>query len=411
MKPNRLILKFLLLVSVFFVCSIAYTFEQIYQPSLFERDIFIFSPEIIPLLINSFLVISIFYFFYTQRNCSKIGTNKIKLFQEETINQNKNSPLYTDQLLIDYFPNILCIKDQNGRWIQANSEYLISLDMQYPDYIGKTDAYLALNSNSNSSVFQENTILTKKAWRLRKSVKSNMPITLKNGDTVQLEILTTPIFDKNNQPFRLLVTGEQVQQSHKTKNELALLTAIFSTSHLSFIILDEALKIASANNAFCSLFGFSLNEVNNQFLSYITYSKQDFCKSIQTYFQTNHYQLWSGEVECKKKNGEIILIKLEIKPILSKYETFDNYFVTLEDITLLKENEKRILRIAHYDHLTGLVNRAMFMDRLAQFLSAAQRHKLNAIIFFIDLDNFKIVNDTLGHDAGDEVIKQTATRL
>ena len=234
-----------------------------------------------------------------------------------------------------------------------------------------------------------------------------------------LETLTTPIFDETNAPYRLLITGQQIEQDKKTKDdkktkkELALFSTIFSTSHLSFIILDESLRIISTNNAFSSLFGFSFDEVNNQLISYVTCSKnkQVFCNIIQTYFQKNNYELWSGEVECKKKNGEVMIIKLEIKPILSKDEEFDNYFVTLEDITQSKENERRIFRIANYDHLTGLVNRAMFMNRMAQFISVAHRHHLNAMVFFLDLDKFKIVNDTYGHDAGDEVLKETSARL
>lgn len=167
------------------------------------------------------------------------------------------------------------------------------------------------------------------------------------------------------------------------------------------------------NNAFCSLFDVSFNEVKNKSLSFlIADPKQEkFNETIRTYFTTNNYQLWAGEIICKKRSGEKVLIKLEIKPILSEDNIFDNFFVTFEDITLIKQNEKRILKIAHYDHLTGLVNRVMFMDKMVQFLSAAKRHNLTAIIFFIDLDKFKVVNDTLGHDAGDEILKQTAARL
>lgn len=395
------------------ISNFAYTVVQIYQPSLFETDFFFFPHEIIPLLTSCIIVISILFFFYANKSRRQSNINHSAVVQEQIISQSKNSSLYTDQILIDYFPNILCIKDPNGRWVQANPEYLLFLDMQLADYIGKTDAYLALNLHSNSSVFQENIVQDKKAWETRKGVRKSISITLKNGDKVEFDILTTPLFDENNQPFRLLVSGQQIQQIQKTENELALFSSIFSTSHLSFIIVNETLKITSANHAFFSLFGFSLDEVKNQSLSYLISrkQKQEFCEQIQTYFQKNNYQLWSGEIECKKKNEEIILIKLEIKPILSKNHSYDNYFVTLEDITQFKEEEKRILQIAHYDHLTGLANRAMFMDRIAQFLSAAQRHKLTAVVFFIDLDKFKVVNDTLGHDAGDEVLKQTASRL
>jgi len=351
--------------------------------------------------------------FYQQKNGTSIDENETELIQVKNSNNTVAPFSYSDQLLIDTFPGILCIKDQYGRWLQANTEYLTLLDLQDTEYVGKTDAYLALNVIANSIVFQQNVMQDKKAWQLGNRVKKTMSFVREGGGTVEMEILTTPLFGENKQPFRLVVSGQHLQQSLKEKTKLELLSSIFSNSHLSFLILDESLKITSANSAFSSLFGFSSEEITSQLISHITTTKQkqDFCTTILAYFQKNNFQLWSGEVECKKKNGRQILIKLEIKPILSKENTFDNYFVTLEDITLFKENEKRILQIAHYDHLTGLVNRAMFMDRMAQFLSAAERHNLTAVIFFIDLDKFKIVNDTLGHDAGDDVLKETAKRL
>ncbi len=395
-----------------FVSNIAYLVIPVFQ-SGFELNSYFFSPETILLLINSLFVVLMLILFYQQKNDTSIDENETELIQVENSNHTVASFSYSDQLLIDTFPGILCIKDQYGRWLQANTEYLTLLDLQDTEYVGKTDAYLALNVKANSIVFQQNVMQDKKAWQLGNRVKKTMSFVREGGGTVEMEILTTPLFGENKQPFRLVVSGQHLQQSLKAKTKLELLSSIFSNSHLSFLILDESLKITSANSAFSSLFGFSSEEITSQLISHITTTKQkqDFCTTILAYFQKNNFQLWSGEVECKKKNGRQILIKLEIKPILSKENTFDNYFVTLEDITLFKENEKRILQIAHYDHLTGLVNRAMFMDRMAQFLSAAERHNLTAVIFFIDLDKFKIVNDTLGHDAGDDVLKETAKRL
>jgi diguanylate cyclase (GGDEF)-like protein/PAS domain S-box-containing protein len=395
-----------------FVSNIAYLVIPVFQ-SGFEINSYLYAPEIILLLINSLFVVLMLLLFYKQKKSTLIYENETELIQVENSNNTIAPFSYSDQLLIDTLPDILCIKDQYGRWLQANTEYLTLLDLQDTDYIGKTDAYLALNVNTNSLVFQQNVIQDKKAWQLRNRVKKTMSFVCEGGRMVEMEISTTPLFGENNQPFRLLISGQPLQQSLIAKTKLELLSSIFSSSHLSFMILDESLKITSTNSAFTSLFGFSSKEITSQLISHITTTKQkqDFCTTILAYFQKNNFQLWSGEVQCQKKNGRLILIKLEINPILSKENTFDNYFVTLEDITLFKENEKRILQIAHYDHLTGLVNRAMFMDRMAQFLSAAERHNLTAVIFFIDLDKFKIVNDTLGHDAGDDVLKETAKRL
>lgn len=382
---------------------------QIYRADLFEMPFFIYLPKIIPLLINGTFVALACFFFYSQKKKSQCNVDDFQVKKSKKVTHT-----YTDSTLIDHIPNLFCIKDQEGRWIQASDKYLKILNLQYVDYIGKTDTYLALKSNSNNSaMFQENMILDKKAWKRKRKVKKHITLAVENGTPVQLEIISTPVFDENNRPSRLFVTGHFLRPSQTVINEFDLLTTIFSTSHLSFIILNADLKIVSVNAAFSSLLGYSANELKDQLISSVINSeqKEDFCTIINAFFRNNDFQLWSGEIECKKKNKDVIIGKLEIKPVLSKKDTFDNYFVTLEDVTLVKQKENRILNMAHHDHLTGLVNRAMFMDRMAQFLSTAKRHNLNTIIFFLDLDKFKIVNDSLGHDAGDDVLKETAKRL
>ncbi len=401
-----------ILTSVLLLGNISAIIMHTYFPELLESYVFIFPPEIILLLINSVTILYILLCYTQKKSISAIS---IENKPPPGINLDKNitSTGYSDRLLIENFPNILCIKDKKGRWLHATPEYLILLDMRYIDYVGKTDAFLAKRSNANKSAFNKNIAQDKRAWDVRQGIKKTISFIVGESSTTQLEVLTTPLFDKKNEPFRLIVTGQRIEQEQKNKDKLEVLKTIFFNSHLSFVILNESLNVISNNLAFSLLFGYSSSEIKNKKISYLTNTEKNkgFCENIEADFQKYNFQLWSGEVECKMKNGQIILVKIEIKPILSEKKTFDYYFVTLDDITLVKENEKRILQIAHYDFLTGLVNRAMFMDRLAQFLSAAERHKLTAIILFIDLDKFKSVNDSLGHDAGDEVLKETAKRL
>lgn len=404
----------LFLVSITLILiNLIYSAAKFYQPDLFDAIPVTFSDEIIPLLTNSLFIILVCLFFFTQKKKMQAKLDEMLSNAVPPAIQHSKSAVYSDITLIDNIPNLFCIKDQNGRWLQASPEYLETLELLFTDYIGKTDAYLALNSTGNNLVFQENMLQDKNAWKTKKAVKKDLTLTRENGDTIQLEFITTPVFDKANQPFRLFITGQISKEIQKKIDRTELLSSIFFTSHLCFIILDDALKITSANTAFSTLLGYPLEEVENQSISYLVNpkGKEDFCKKIETYFQNNNYQLWSMDIECKKANGDPIIAKFEIKPIRSKNDTFDNYFVTIEDITINKQRELHLSRIAHFDHLTGLVNRIMFLDRMARFLSAAKRHKLHAVIFFIDLDKFKLVNDTLGHDAGDEVLKETAKRL
>lgn len=159
----------------------------------------------------------IFAFFYINKKQKVNKIDATNSVQKPAVDVNKSTSFYTDLLLIEHFPNLLCIKDLNGKWIQASPKYLFYLNMQNIDYMGKTDAYLVDNSKNNQTIFLKNIAQDKKAWELRKSVKSNMLFTLNDGYDIQLEIITTPIYDDANNPFRLLVTGKQIELTQKTK--------------------------------------------------------------------------------------------------------------------------------------------------------------------------------------------------
>lgn len=195
-------------------------------------------------------------------------------------------------------------------------------------------------------------------------------------------------------------------------NRRQLLSHVLEVSHISYALLDERLHIKESNSAFSELFGYSPGELENQPLSMMLASDEGvkFTPSFAAKLKDRRKKYWSGEVNCRPKNSRHFPGKLEITPINGNKEKA-LYFATLADITRQKLDEKRIIRIAHYDDLTGLANRVMFYERLGQFLSTSQRYNLHAVIFFIDLDRFKAVNDNLGHDAGDELLKETAKRL
>jgi diguanylate cyclase (GGDEF)-like protein len=132
---------------------------------------------------------------------------------------------------------------------------------------------------------------------------------------------------------------------------------------------------------------------------------------LQTdFFAGNPRRLWSGELICVTKTGRDFPVKLEVSAIIKENNDFV-YFGSLLDITQQKQAEKRIIKLSYYDELTGLINRSMFYDRLRKFISSAKASNAHAAIFVIDLDRFKIINESLGHDAGNELLKVIATRL
>jgi diguanylate cyclase (GGDEF)-like protein/PAS domain S-box-containing protein len=317
------------------------------------------------------------------------------------------SPQDTDYLrIIENFPEFLCLKDKNGRWLRASRSYLHSFNLQDVEYIGKTDDDLMHVPQCNVRALRLSLIQDKSAWHLRRKVKETRVITRQDKDNKILEMTRTPIFDAMQERLHLIVTGHFVDQTEKTK--LEQIEQAFHVCNLCFLFLDTQFKISRVNPAFTQLTGYVFDEIANQPLSVIIDDQIDLIRT--DFFNKEQEVLWTGELHCRHKFGQTFPVKLDIVAITQEGQEV-SYFATLADITEQRQSEQRVIQIAHYDDLTGLVNRVVFFDQLNQFLKSAKHQPYFAVIFFIDLDRFKTVNDSLGHDAGNSLLKETASRL
>ena len=206
---------------------------------------------------------------------------------------------------------------------------------------------------------------------------------------------------------------KQKNQNDTDSKEIELTASAFFSNYLSMLVVDSDFKIIRINDAFSSLTGYSGNEVLDNEFSIINHAKNaaDFQSTIKAYFKYNLQQLWQGEITCRSKQGATFPAKLAISRIKSEINSTTYYVINLLDLTEQRATEDRIIRLAHYDDLTGLSNRVMFCDHLAKFLSRAKRHQSYTVILYLGLDRLKTINDSLGHQVGAELIKQTAKRL
>ena len=122
-------------------------------------------------------------------------------------------------------------------------------------------------------------------------------------------------------------------------------------------------------------------------------------------------QSWEGEFQNKKKDGTLFWEYAHIAPVLNNQGEIEHYIAIKEDITTRKQNEEQILHQAHFDSLTDLPNRFLTMDRLSQMLNESKRSREKVSVLFIDLDDFKKINDSLGHEVGDKVLIEASRRL
>ncbi len=327
------------------------------------------------------------------------------------MNQEKQGLLYTDDFLIDNIPTLLCIKDGEGRWLHASSAYQSYFNIEKIDYTGKTNYELSQNDQGNLHALRLSAEHEKQAWETHERVITEKTLTQKDGSKLKYEVITNPVFDAQGNRQRLFITGRIITQDEGESLEQSFFASIYQCRHINIVIIDSNLVITHLNEAAALLTGLSSLEAIGSPLTVLFEPDEniDFKSIFNFNFDDN--SSWQNEIQCRKKSKENLPVKVNISPIPQNKTHDAHYCVTLLDITEQKLNETRIAQIALFDDLTGLGNRIMFFNSLNKFISVAKRHTLYAIVFFIDLDNFKAVNDSLGHDAGDELLKLVGKRL
>lgn len=193
--------------------------------------------------------------------------------------------------------------------------------------------------------------------------------------------------------------------------DLNIAATVFESSE-GMIVTDQNRLILRVNEGFVEITGYEAEEAIGQPLDLIKsdYHKDNFFKDIEDALDAE--DSWQGEVWNRRKSGEEYLQWTSITAVRSDDgKAIINYVVTLIDATQRKAAETKITQLAFYDQLTGLPNRQLLMDRLKKAITASNRHNNSGAILYLDLDDFKTLNDTRGHDVGDKLLKQVAGRL
>jgi len=207
----------------------------------------------------------------------------------------------------------------------------------------------------------------------------------------------------------LRIVLSEITERKQAEEELRI-AAIAFESQSGMIITDTNGVILRVNRAFTTLTGYSEKEALGQTPQMLSSGRHD-----QAFFQAMWGELkegyWQGEVWNRRKNGTIYAEWLSISAVTAPDGSVTHYVGTFSDITENQDAVAEIHRLAYYDPLTRLPNRRLLQDRLRQALAAATRSRLYGAIMFLDMDNFKKLNDTRGHDAGDQLLIVVAQRL
>jgi diguanylate cyclase (GGDEF)-like protein/PAS domain S-box-containing protein len=226
---------------------------------------------------------------------------------------------------------------------------------------------------------------------------------------LQVDYVCTPLVDNGAITGAVIVFTESEHQSG-TEHDMAT-EAILDQTMEAVMVTDANGRISSVNRAFTEITGYSQDEALGQTPRLIKSGVHTPHFYVEMWKVLEETGRWCGEIWNRRRNGEIYPQWGSISAVLDGNGKVKNYVAVFSDISKAKQAEEKLFHLANHDTLTGLPNRLNFTEHLANMLERCKRGESGAAVVFIDLDRFKIINDTLGHAVGDKYLKTVSDRL
>jgi two-component system CheB/CheR fusion protein len=307
--------------------------------------------------------------------------------------------------IMNHSVSMVSLKDVSGRYEFVNHCFENLFHVKACDVIGKTDKQLF--GNEISTLLRKRDLSVLGQMDIVESIEE---LTLAS-ETLWLQAIRFPIFDKEGVISGICTQATDVTKTRHAEEQLRLAAKVFDRAGEAILITDPKGHIITVNDSFTTVTGYTLQEVIGKNPSILSSGKHssDFYKDL--WRSLVEHGSWQGEIYNKRKNGEDFPEWLTINSVLDEDGSILNYVAIFSDITAIKSSQRRIEFMATHDELTGIPNRSLLLDRLKHTLVQAKRQNQTIAVFFIDLDNFKNINDSLGHDVGDLLLKEATQRL
>lgn len=310
--------------------------------------------------------------------------------------------------VIDLVPHMIYARDKYGRFILANHATAKLYHCSPKQMIGRTVGELTNDQEAHQQAQRSDrqVLDTGQARNMEEE-------RIRNAQGEERLFHTSKLIYQDDLGFNSAVLSVSIDVTQQRQQELKLRLLSNALEHSGSAILIAARQgeIQYINNRFAALTGYAPEEVTGQPIQHLFNANTRPEARLRIWRNLRKYGHWRGEVQFQRKEGAPYWSMVSISPIRNRKQEITHYVVVSEDISELKRAHQQMEKLAFYDTLTGLENRRLFRERLKQAIRAAKRTREQAALLYLDLDRFKRINDTLGHDAGDQLLVTVAQRL
>lgn len=295
-----------------------------------------------------------------------------------------------------------------GTWKSSSVfDSLFGIDTSFPHTVEGWEALLHPDDRQMMSSYFRDEVLGRcqpfdKSYRIRRHA---------DGVTRWVHGLGRLEVDAAGHPVKMIGTIQDVTERKAAEEQLQLAANVFTHALEGIMITTTDATIIDVNAAFTRITGYRREEVLGQSPRMLRSGRQTtefYAAMWRELLEKGH---WYGEIWNRRKNGDVYAQMQTISSVRDGRGAVSNYVAVFTDITALKEHERQLEHIAHYDALTTLPNRVLLADRLQQAMSQAQRRAQSLAVAYLDLDGFKLVNDRHGHEVGDQLLITIAARM